>query len=1212
VRLLAVSLCALSCFGADFKPRVLAFEARGGQYVSHGAGYSLSLTAGAAVLDAGGHKVRMSVADANPAARLEGLDRMPGNANYLLGSHLRASYELYGAVRRRGVYDGIDLLFRGNDEHLEYDFELAAGRDPGRIRLVFDGADEIRIDPDGALILRAGAFEIRQPRPVAWQVVAGRKKPVNVAYRLDSSHQVRFRTGNYDRTQPLTIDPQIVFNNSFGGTGTSNADAIALDTQGNIYVAGETNATDFPVQSAAQNHAGAAPLLASADSGQTWTAPRLGAAGSVRSIASSPPAPSTLYAAASTGFIRSADGGITWSAPANTGLPALPTALAVDAGSSLKVYAGTANQGVFTSADGGANWSGSTNGLIIAGTSPPTPPQISVLAASPVEPGTVFAVAPFSNLVYRSTDSGQTWTRLTLPGTSVLAEALVFSPADPGTLFLGQQSGALLTSNDGGITWTGLANQDVRNPQGLAIFPGSPSIVLAASQENLARSADGGSTFTNVLALRAGSIAVDPRNAGIAYALDSSGLYRSTDSGLTWTKTALPYQVLPAALFVSAADSRVLVGQGSQTDAFVIKWSPDGSRIVYATYLGGSGNESAIAIAVDSAGSAYVTGTTNSQDFPVSRNAFQKTLGGTAGQQNVFISKLSADGAQLIYSTLLGSGTEVAPRIAVDRAGEALVAGGINGAVFPVTAGAFQSAPVAGCPIQSPFVQTFGTGFVSKIAADGGSLVFSTLLGGSCGTRVQAAGFDATGNAWVAGWTDSPNFPVTPDAWQHEIGGDVYDGFLARFNAGGALAYASYVGGTRYDTVTGLAFDQKGNIYLTGTSGGLLQPASPGAFQPQVTIACVIASIGPSVYQATGSAFVLKLDPAAHTTLGLTYMGSPLCLFPSAIAVDAAGEPWIAGPLSIYGSTPQTASPFQIGIGNGFVSKFSADFTKLQFSTYFDAVNGIALDPAGAAYVAGAGAGTSGKAYVAKIDPAPPVISLDSVQNAINPASPSNVQGITPGELLRIVGKAMGPSKATPGVISGGVLANTVAGVQVTFDGVPMPLLSVSAGEILLMAPFGLAAKAETTVQVLYQGVASNAVRVAMATGIRFFGVPSGIPFQVLGVFNADFTFNSAKNPAAAGSTMMLYVSGAGQTVPPSRDGQVNGFPLAAAPSPVLIAVSNGNFSHPVTLPVTFAGAAPGLAAGIFQINFVAPQQSATGLNLTVGQASGPFDVFVQ
>jgi photosystem II stability/assembly factor-like uncharacterized protein len=697
----------------------------------------------------------MSLVGASPASILEALDRMPGKANYILGRDVRASYDLFGRIRQRAVYPGIDLLFHGNQEHLEYDFEIAAGRDPGRIRIDFEGADEVRIDPSGALVLRSGILEIRQPAPVAYQMLAGRKTPVTVAYRLDAAHRVHFKLGAWDRTQPLVIDPELVFDNFFGGSGSSAAHDIALDRQGNIYAAGQTNSGDFPLQGAAQNHPGAAPMLASSDAGQTWTTPTIGGAGFVRSIAASPTTPAVLYAAAGTGVIKSVDGGTTWTMPANTGLTAPPIAVAVDAGSPSTVYAASENRGVFTSTNGGASWTVSTNGFVYPGSVPPTPPQALTIQASPTQSGTVFAIAG-PNFVFRSSDFGQTWSQLALP--AGVPTALAFSPADPRTLFLGQNGGPLLSSTDGGNTWTTVSSQGVFNSQGLAILPGDGSIMLAADTTTLSRSTDGGRTWKAVLPLSAGSVAIDTHiNSNVAYALDNSGLYRSSDAGQTWSKAALPYVISPASLFVSGPDSRVFVGQGSQTDAFVTKWSPDGKQILYSTYLGGTGFDAATGLAVDSTGSVYVGGNTSSPDFPVSKNAFQKTAPGPG--LTAFVSKLSPDGAQLVYSTLLGGGLEASTRIAVNRAGEAVLVGATRSTNFPVTPGAFQSAPLTPCPIQSPFVETDGTAFVSKIAADGGSLVYSTLLGGRCGTRAQTVAIDTNGNAWARRIDRLPRFP---------------------------------------------------------------------------------------------------------------------------------------------------------------------------------------------------------------------------------------------------------------------------------------------------------------------------------------------------------------------------------------------------------------------------------------------------------------------
>lgn len=215
---------------------------------------------------------------------------------------------------------------------------------------------------------------------------------------------------------------------------------------------------------------------------------------------------------------------------------------------------------------------------------------------------------------------------------------------------------------------------------------------------------------------------------------------------------------------------------------------------------------------------------------------------------------------------------------------------------------------------------------------------------------------------------------------------------------------------------------------------------------------------------------------------------------------------------------------------------------------------------------------------------------------------PGAFRGIAPGEEIRILGTQIGPATATPGVIDGGVLTSNVAGVEVKFDGAAVPLLWVSAQEIDLVAPFELATKSSTTIQVQYNGAQSNPAQVAV----------TGTALQILGIFNGDYSFNSATNPAKAGSVVSLYLSGAGQTNPPSQNGPVNTFPLAAPAMPIPVEWTGNDSNKPTILPVTFAGAAPGLAAGILQVNFVAPQQSLMNVDPIMGTTSTQLNVFVQ
>ena len=268
----------LSCSAATIP--VLAFEARGGKYVSR----VLSVSADDAVLRVDGHTVRMTAAGASRRTSLEALDRMPGKANYIPGG----SCALYGRVRWRGVYPGVDVVFHGNQQQLEYDLGIGAWRDRGRIRLAFDGVDSIQVDPNGDLVLRAGAAVVRQPQPFAYQVVAGEKRPVDAAYRIDASKHVGFRTGAYDHARALVIDPQIVFDKPFGGSGDSLAAGLARDAQGNLYVTGATNSTDFGTINGFQSHLGTPPLLVTGDGGDTWSYPSLAGASGVRAMAAAP------------------------------------------------------------------------------------------------------------------------------------------------------------------------------------------------------------------------------------------------------------------------------------------------------------------------------------------------------------------------------------------------------------------------------------------------------------------------------------------------------------------------------------------------------------------------------------------------------------------------------------------------------------------------------------------------------------------------------------------------------------------------------------------------------------------------------------------------------------------------------------------------------------------------------------------------------------
>ena len=245
---------------------------------------------------------------------------------------------------------------------------------------------------------------------------------------------------------------------------------------------------------------------------------------------------------------------------------------------------------------------------------------------------------------------------------------------------------------------------------------------------------------------------------------------------------------------------------GGNQDAFVAKVNTTGSTLVYSTYLGGSDSDTGYGIAVDSGHSAYVTGQTDSTNFPT-LNPFQPAIGGT---HDAFVSKLNDAGSGLVYSTYLGgTGFERGHGIAVDSSHAAYAVGETDSSDFP-TASPFQPAPGGAVP----------DAYITKLAPAGNTPVYSSFLGGSGGDGAQAVAVDSAGKAFITGWTDAPDFPRV-GAFQNTYGGGGLNAFVTNVNAAGsALVYSSYLGGsgTSGDQGLGIAVDSSGSAYLTGST----------------------------------------------------------------------------------------------------------------------------------------------------------------------------------------------------------------------------------------------------------------------------------------------------------------------------------------------------------------------------------------------------------
>jgi hypothetical protein len=363
---------------------------------------------------------------------------------------------------------------------------------------------------------------------------------------------------------------------------------------------------------------------------------------------------------------------------------------------------------------------------------------------------------------------------------------------------------------------------------------------------------------------------------------DDQGTAIATDSA----GNAYVAGVTRSANFPTAAASQgTAAGNG---DAFVAKFSPAG-KLVYSTYLGGSGQDNATAIAVDSAGDAYVAGFTSSPDFPV-KNAMQRSRKGSV---NAFVAKLDASGS-LIYSTYLGGSlSDMASGIAVDSGGNAYVGGVAMSADFPV-AGAAQSK-----------LGGESNAFIAKLSPDGSRLVYSTYLGGTDSDGASGIAIDSAGEAYITGVTSSRNFP-TVNAVRPAHGGGFFDAFVAKLNASGSqFIYSTYLGGTGEDRGLRIAADGAGNAYVVGDTDSADFPV-----------------INP-IQAANGGgsdAFVTKLSPTGSSIVYSTYLGGSGLDGATGIAVDSSGFVYVTG---FTGSSDfPVSSPVQQASGGGAFDAF--------------------------------------------------------------------------------------------------------------------------------------------------------------------------------------------------------------------------------------------------------------------------------------------------
>lgn len=381
--------------------------------------------------------------------------------------------------------------------------------------------------------------------------------------------------------------------------------------------------------------------------------------------------------------------------------------------------------------------------------------------------------------------------------------------------------------------------------------------------------------------------------------------------------------------------------------AFVAKVNATGTELVFATYFGGGLYDKAEGIALDSSGNIYVTGTTDSRDFPLAR-PFQGSCALLNGLscRDIFIAKLSPDGSILLYSTYLGgAGTDEARAIAVDAGGSAWVTGRTDAADFPI-ANATQPRPGGGSRPDA---------FLARLSADGSALLFSTYFGGAQADEALGIAVDRDGNAYIAGKTWSTDLPTANplQAALHATTEQDGDAFVAKFAPEGRVIFATYLGGRADDVARGIAVDSAGTASAAGMTRSPDFPVTASAFQPSL--------------RGRDDAFVARLTPRGDALLYSTYLGGaigPCCIDDSGegatdIVVDLAGHTYVTG-VTVAGDFP-VRNAFQTGWSGSSAAPDSSFITRFDptgsvvFSTYLgrSAAKAVALDAAGNIFIAG-------------------------------------------------------------------------------------------------------------------------------------------------------------------------------------------------------------------------------------------------------------------
>ena len=777
----------------------MIFEPNQGQtdstvkFVAHGAGYSLLLDSTGAVLamqtahpasvgqsgpSRSVESLRMTLVGANPAAAVAGSDPLPGKSNYFIGNDPQkwhTGIPLFAGVRYQSVYPGIDLVFYGHQGHLEYDFKVAPGADASQAELQFDGASKLELRA-GDLILTGNDNSVRLQAPRVYQRIGDRQQPVEGRFVLRAANRVGFEIGAYDRARELVIDPILNYSTYFGGGGSETSPSIAVNGDGNIYLAGSTTSSSVTAPPGLPtNLSTATPYQSTLNGVQNIFIlelnPNLGASG-------------ILY------LTYLGGSGI----DTNVGL-------AVD-GSGTAYVAGTTTSPNFPFTSGAFQFTpqaGST------GTS-----HVFVSALSGLD-NLQGAVPQLKYSTYLSGDGTDVASGMTVDNNGDVFVTGTTTSTDVAT----------------GFPSTALPVPYQRTPaSGSAI----QFFVTEVNTNNISAASVpystyfGGGSPSPAIAI-GGGIAVD--TTGNIYFSGTTNFYNSQESLSGGGAQATDFPILnayqpcldtpPPTTITYPVSCTQPTTTPFPTDAFVAKLNPaaaqtGSAQLLFSTYLGGTSNDSGPALTIDNgAANIYLTGSTNSSDFvlPISIAPFQICLdtpvnpippatcsvtGGTTVPTDAYVARLTnptvTTGSTTIvgleyFSYLGGTGNDSGLAIAVDPAEGALITGATSSTNFPVS--------TAIGPIQSTLngAQNAFFAHIFTVTTSGSNTVGSyvTYFGGNGTDRGTSITLDPSLNTYFAGDTTSSNLE-TESPLQAQLDGPS-DAFAVKLRTTSSLCIAT-------------------------------------------------------------------------------------------------------------------------------------------------------------------------------------------------------------------------------------------------------------------------------------------------------------------------------------------------------------------------------------------------------------------------------------